>query len=140
MRRSSPRSALFIGILLSVPSVAAQGTSPIEDVTNEVCEALLPDPEAALVALAPDIAETAAFSLTMEALIRHCGSLGVITIEGEDAQDETRATGRIGPDEDQSVSLRREARYYLETAMQIDPDASNDLLRRLLGREPRPLE
>lgn len=140
MRRGALSTGLIAYALLSVAPAASQDSTAIDQLSEESCAGLLPDPEAVLVTLAPDLVETAAFSLTLEAVVRQCAALGVFTIGEVDDQDGTRAAGPARADEEQEIRLRREARYYLETAMQIDPDASKDLLRRLLGSGPRPAE
>jgi hypothetical protein len=80
-------------------------------------------------------------NLVTEAILRFCGSIGAIETKQPFFQDGTR---NVDPSEDltkdRSEALRQEAEYHLEVASSIDPDAANDLLRRLLGTEPKPAQ
>ena len=128
---------VVLTIALCCVSAAAQSQT-LDDITPESCRALLPEPETVLRELVTSRASSSAFSLLVEAVQRHCAAIGEIVIDATGKIDPTRSVGEEVLAADRADQLAREAKYYLETAMQIDPDASNDLLRRLLGNEPRP--
>lgn len=133
--------ALSLSIIISLVFSAAFAQSPraLSDITASDCAGLLPLPDVALLEVAPDLAGSPVAALIAEGIIRQCAALGYLTLQEDGQPEPTRSTGAESVDEDQAAQLEREARYYIETAEQIDPDASNDLLRRLLGG-PRPEE
>jgi hypothetical protein len=140
MRCVKASAWLFGAMLATVTPISAQEPLGIDAITEDDCAGLFPDAGGLFAEIAPDLLDTAAFSLLLEAFTRQCAALGFVALDTTGTPDATRTTNSANLDDDDAVRLSREARYYLETAMQIDPDASNDLLRRLLGNGPRPAE
>ncbi|MBO9436506.1 hypothetical protein J7394_19995 [Ruegeria sp. R13_0] len=139
MRYDQVRVCPFIACLLMSAPVFADETLTIADVTEAACASLLPDAKLALGQLAPELTEETSYSFIAEAIYRHCAALGIVPFDEPEQNEQTRSHSAGGETPAQrSDRLTREARYYFETAMQIDPDASNDLLRRLLGSGPKP--
>ncbi|MEM9422448.1 MAG: hypothetical protein AAF986_08085 [Pseudomonadota bacterium] len=123
--------------LLTAP-VFANDVLSVTDVGVDDCSSLLPDPRFALSQIAPELKEKPSYSLMVEAILRHCAALGAMSFSDSPLDGPTRSHGNNDETPAQrSDRLAREARYYFETAMQIDADASNDLLRRLLGGGPK---
>jgi hypothetical protein len=79
--------------------------------------------------------DSALASLLIDAVSRQCAALGAIPAPERPGEEGIRSTTAV-PETSEADRLAAEALYLVETAMQIDPDAANDLLRRLLG--PRP--
>lgn len=140
MRLKKHSLPIFL-VLFNVSLASAQDVLSIEEIGRELCATLLPEPELELSELTPELVDTPGFPLMVEAIQRHCAALGVLSLDEVAKDDPTRS---YVPEQEgaKKVSdrLSREARYYQETAMQIDPDAANDLLKRLLGNGPKPAE
>jgi hypothetical protein len=106
--------------------VEAEDCGPFADATPETLQGRLETNE-----------DNALASLVIDAVARQCAALGAIPAPERPGEDSTRSATE-GIETSEADRLAAEARYLVETAMQIDPDAANDLLRRLLG--PRPGE
>ncbi|MEJ8560142.1 hypothetical protein QTO30_02045 [Yoonia sp. GPGPB17] len=139
MPRLIKHRAIAIGMsCLMVTPVASQEVSPLEAFTEAKCLSFAGDPSAHLV---NDNGQSAVSVLLTEAILRHCAARGYASMpERHDGNSTRSAEVPIDLDADEKERLDRESRYYLETSMQIDADAANDLLRRLLGSLPVPQE
>lgn len=109
----------------------------VQDIPTESCAELVTRSTAETIA-----APTPVASLVAEAINRYCAGSGAIPMP-DGLSVTSRAPSERSVDDpleeatDEMV-LVAEAAYYLEIAQQIDAGAANDLLRRLLGSEPKP--
>lgn len=121
---------------LAFAGVAAAADTPLERLPPADCPSVLSD-----LAVAED---TVALPLVTEAVRRHCAAIGGIEMPTDLAEEGVVGdTRKAAEPEDLDAKarlnkLRADAAFYLETAQQVDPDAANDLLRRLLGPDPEP--
>jgi hypothetical protein len=122
--------------MLAAGSAAAQDTTAaLRDVTAEVCWPLAEASPEILRERLGDRDDNPIAGLLIDALARQCAAIGAIAPPERPHEEGTRSTTAV-PEASEADRLAAEAQYLVETAMQIDPDAANDLLRRLLG--PRP--
>lgn len=131
--------AMCLGPVPSKAEDARQLLADLEKIEATQCQNISTDPVGAVQDVAPHLTDNVISNLVVEAILRFCGSTGAIEAPERIVRDETR---NVDPSadltEDQSAILRHEAEYHLEVASSIDPDAANDLLRRLLGNDPKP--
>jgi hypothetical protein len=135
-----PSMLSFRGLVLilafAAGAVAAQTASDsLGRVSAEVCAPLADDPSDVLRERLNEQKDSALTSLLIDAVIRQCQAIGALPPPERPGEEGTRNTNASTVD-NEADRLAAEALYLVETAMQIDPDAANDLLRRLLG--PRP--
>lgn len=107
-------------------SVAPRDCALFKDKTSEAMQSHLNGPE-----------DSVLLSLLVEAVHLQCAAIGAIPAPERPDEESARSATSV-PERNEADRLTTEARYLVETAMQIDPDAANALLRRLLG--PRPGE
>lgn len=127
---------LVLALMLAASVATAQDASETLDGVNaEDCAPLARATPEILAGRLGDQDDSALAGLLVNALTRHCAAIGAIPPPERPGEEGSRSTA-LEPETSEADRLAAEARYLVETAMQIDPDAANDLLRRLLG--PRP--
>ncbi len=126
-----------LAILLLVPGLAvAEGDVLLLDQISEEQCAPFSDPDAnAPAGLADRPEDVALLGLLFDAIQRGCAAIGAAPLPGRPGEQGVRSTTGL-PEEDEVKRLQAEAQYLVDTAMQIDADAANALLRRLLGPKP----
>jgi len=87
-------------------------------------------------------APSTVLSLVEEAVRRYCAATGGIEMP-QSLDPANRAEGSRSAEDSQDTAMPEavliaEAAFYLEIAQQVDAGAANDILRRLIGYEPRP--
>lgn len=128
--------SIALGLILAVGSAAGQdATAALKGVNVEACAPLADASPEILRERLGDPDESPIASLLIDALVRQCAAIGAIPPPEGPPEESNRSTATV-PEASEADRLATEAQYLVETAMQIDPDAANDLLRRLLG--PRP--
>ena len=130
------RSVLVV-IFAADVATAEPASTALDGISAEDCAPLAGDPSSVLMGRLDGQGDSAIVSLLIDAVTRQCAAIGAIDAPGRPDEEGTRSTNPF-PEESEPERLAAEAQYLFETAMQIDPDAANDLLRRLLG--PRPKE
>lgn len=133
--KPDPRGFLAALVLAVGAAQAQDATSLLDSVAAEDCPPFAEPASEPLQARLEGQEESALIGLLIDAVTRQCAALGALPAPERPDEGGTRSPTGL---EEASASdrLAAEARYYVETAMQIDPDAANDLLRRLLGRQP----
>lgn len=129
------RSVLIV-LFAAEAATAQPAPATLDGITAEDCAPLADDPSSILVERLDGQGDSAIVSLLIDAVTRQCAAIGAIDAPGRPDEEGTRSTNPF-PEESEPERLAAEAQYLLETAMQIDPDAANDLLRRLLGSRPK---
>lgn len=117
-------------------AMAQTASTTLDGISAEDCAPLADDPSSILVERLDGQGDSAILGLLIDAVIRQCAAIGAIDPPDRPADEGTRSTNSL-PEESEPDRLAAEAQYLFETAMQIDPDAANDLLRRLLGSRPK---
>jgi hypothetical protein len=130
------RRALVLGLILAASAADAQdATVVLGGVSAEDCAPFAEASPEILRERLGDQDDSALASLLIDAVARQCAAIGAIPPPERPGEEGTRSTTAV-PEASEADRLAAEAQYLVQTAMQIDPDAANDLLRRLLG--PRP--
>ena len=120
-----------------VANAQEDASALLERVEAEDCAAFADATPETLQGRLEGVEDNALASVVIDAVARQCASLGAIPAPERPDEESTRSA-TDGIEISETDRFAAEARYLMETAMQIDPDAANDLLRRLLG--PRPGE
>lgn len=126
-----------LGVIFAADVATAEPASAaIDGISAEDCAPLADNPSSILVERLDGQGDSAIVSLLIDAVTRQCAAIGAIDAPERPDEEGTRSTNPF-PEESEPERLAAEAQYLFETAMQIDPDAANDLLRRLLGSRPK---
>ena len=123
-------------LVLCAGVAAAQDASNVLDrVAPRDCALFADKTSEALQSHLNEQEDSALFSLLVDAVYRQCAAIGAIPAPERPDEESARSATSV-PEANEADRLATEARYLVETAMQIDPDAANALLRRLLGPGP----